>query len=286
MILREPARQGEVFLQDLRQAVTSDPENLHLWWLGQSGFLVVLGETRVLFDPYLSDSLTRKYAGTDKEHLRVTGNVIEPARLTDIDVVTSTHNHTDHLDAETLLPLKAANPDLELLIPEANRAFVRERLGVAPDGSGDWFTGLDAWESTTVKGLSFTGVPAAHNEVERDEAGRCRFLGYILELGRWTLYHSGDTRPIPGLAERLKPYRIDLAMLPINGSLEERRVAGNLWGQEAAALADNAGIRWVVPCHYDLFAFNTVTPLAFREACEARRLEYGLLRPGGRLSLS
>src|SRR6266404_1645616 len=98
-----------------------------LWWLGQSGFLVYVDGISILFDPYLSDSLTRKYANTDKPHVRVTERVVDPQRLTGLDVITSSHNHTDHLDAETLLPLLKANPRAKLLIPRANRAFVFER---------------------------------------------------------------------------------------------------------------------------------------------------------------
>ena len=39
------------------------------------------------FDPYLSDSLSIKYANTDKPHTRISERVIDPARLTMIDVV-------------------------------------------------------------------------------------------------------------------------------------------------------------------------------------------------------
>ena len=84
----------------------------------------------LLIDPYLSDSLTRKYAATDKPHVRMTERAIAPERLDFIDVVTSSHNHTDHLDAETLGPLLRANPAMKLVIPEANRQFVAERLGI------------------------------------------------------------------------------------------------------------------------------------------------------------
>src|ERR1039457_5218361 len=100
-----------------------------LWWLGQSGFLLGTHAGTILFDPYLSDSLTTKYAATDKPHTRITERVVAPERLTGIDIITSSHNHTDHLDAETLLPLFAANPKATFVIPRANRAFVLERLG-------------------------------------------------------------------------------------------------------------------------------------------------------------
>ena len=41
-------------------------------WLGQGGFELSDGEASILLDPYLSDSLTRKYAQTDKPHVRMT----------------------------------------------------------------------------------------------------------------------------------------------------------------------------------------------------------------------
>ena len=36
-----------------------DDNNFHLWWLGQSGFLLQWNGKRILIDPYLSDSLTK-----------------------------------------------------------------------------------------------------------------------------------------------------------------------------------------------------------------------------------
>lgn len=275
---------GAKFLEDVESVVSVRPEALHAWWLGQSGFLVAAGGKRVLFDPYLSDSLTRKYAGTGKEHVRMSELVVHPGDLRDIDLVTSSHAHTDHLDAETLRPLFQTNPRMCMVYPAAERELVEERVerNIAEDEN---FVGMDAGVEALIGDLTVTGVPAAHNEVEKDGDGRCRFLGYIVRMGNWTVYHSGDTRPVPGLADLLRPHRIDLAFLPINGYLEERRVAGNLWGQEAAALADNAGISCVVPCHYDLFTFNTETPQAFIEACERRGQKYQVLRGGERVTI-
>jgi L-ascorbate metabolism protein UlaG (beta-lactamase superfamily) len=91
--------------------------------MGQSGFLIKWQDRGLLFDPYLSDSLTVKYAETDKPHIRMVERVIAPARLNDIIVATSSHNHTDHLDAETLHALLKTNPDLQLVLPEANIEF-------------------------------------------------------------------------------------------------------------------------------------------------------------------
>jgi L-ascorbate metabolism protein UlaG (beta-lactamase superfamily) len=111
-----PLQAGEALLDDVRGA-DPDPGLLHLWWLGQAGFLVAWRGRHLLLDPYLSDSLTRKYADTDKPHERMTELVVEPERLSLVDVVTSSHAHTDHLDPDTLRALLTARPDVEIVAP-------------------------------------------------------------------------------------------------------------------------------------------------------------------------
>src|SRR4029078_9138595 len=101
----------------------NDETHFHLWWLGQSGFLLQWKGKRVLIDPYLSDSLTKKYANTDKPHIRMSERLIDPSLLKNISIVTSSHNHTDHLDAETLVPILKNTPGIKFIIPEANREF-------------------------------------------------------------------------------------------------------------------------------------------------------------------
>jgi L-ascorbate metabolism protein UlaG (beta-lactamase superfamily) len=276
--MKRPLQENDAFLGDVRRALASGQRKL--WWLGQSGFLVVQRGRALLLDPYLSDSLTRKYAGTDKPHVRITERVVNPAALGAlgvIDVITSSHNHTDHLDAETLGPLLQANPSAKLVIPSANRNFVIERLGT--DGTSR-LTELDAGTSAAVAGIQFHGIAAAHNTVERDAAGRCKFLGYVVCWAGFTIYHSGDTMLHDGLVPALRPFAVDIALLPINGDHPERRVAGNLDGRQAAILAHDIGARSVVPCHYDLFEFNTALPDEFAAECRRIGQPFQILQNG------
>jgi L-ascorbate metabolism protein UlaG (beta-lactamase superfamily) len=62
-------------------------------------------------------------------------------------------------------------------------------------------------------------------------------------------------------------------------------VAGNLNGTEAAALAKAGKVRLVVPCHYDLFEFNTETPDEFATACGRLDQPFKVLRCGEKLEL-
>jgi L-ascorbate metabolism protein UlaG (beta-lactamase superfamily) len=274
-----PFQAHDRLLSDI-EAARNYPKQAHLWWLGQSGFLLQWRGMHLLLDPYLSDSLTKKYSATDKPHVRMTELVIDPSRLSFIDVITSSHNHTDHLDAETLCPLLSANPSVRLVVPAANQKFAADRLGVGLDR----IEVIDADQSLTVSGFTIHAVPAAHESIEHDELGRCRFLGYVIEFDGMAVYHSGDTVRYDGMAERLRHWSIDVALLPINGSLPERRVAGNLWGREAAQLAFDTGIKTVIPCHYELFEFNTATPDEFVATCQQLGQEYQVLRAGERFS--
>jgi L-ascorbate metabolism protein UlaG (beta-lactamase superfamily) len=269
-------QKDEILQQDVLRADPGD--GLLIWWLGQSGFIVKGGQGTVVFDPYLSDSLTHKYQHTTTPHVRMTERAIDPQYLQGIDIVTSSHNHTDHLDRETLCPLIAANPEIVMVIPDVNRSFVARRLGCDPP----WLVGLKAGTSHEVRGIRFDAVPAQHHEtgLPTDDC-----LGYVVTFATMRVYHSGDTLRYPQMATWLRPFQVDLAILPINGRRAERRVAGNLWGAEAAQLARDIQARLVVPCHYDMFAFNTETPDAFVAACERLQQPYKVLQCGERWAL-
>jgi len=247
-----------------------------VWWLGQSGFLLKYRNETILFDPYLSDSLTEKYKNTDKPHTRISDLVVHPALLNNINIVTSSHNHTDHLDAETLNPIFENNSMAAFVIPEANRAFVVERLKCALD----FPIGLDEKKNVKIGNFEIIGIPAAHNTIERNENGQCKFLGYIVKFGAYTIYHSGDTLWYEGLQEILMDNHIDMAFLPINGNKPERKVAGNLSFKEAAELGKVSKVKMVIPHHYDLFEFNTEDPENFKNACDKIGTPYKILELG------
>lgn len=270
-----PLLSHDALLADIHASDRRDG-GFRLWWLGQSGFLLQWQGVHVLLDPYLSDSLTKKYSQTDKPHVRMTELVIDPERLSFVDIVTSTHNHTDHLDAETLSPILAANPGVKLLVAEANRAFVADRLSI----DAGLAVGLDDGTSVEFLGIRFSGIASAHESLERDDQGRAKYLGYVLQFGSWSIYHSGDTVRYEGMSGKLLPFKIDVALLPINGRSPERRVPGNLFGREAAQLAKDIEAKLVIPCHFDMFEFNTASPDEFVHQCRKLGQPFKALRCG------
>jgi L-ascorbate metabolism protein UlaG (beta-lactamase superfamily) len=277
--LIQAIKKNEGLIQEM-DSFLSDNNRFHLWWLGQSGFLLQWKGKRILIDPYLSDSLTKKYAATDKPHTRMSERVIDPELLKNISIVSSSHNHTDHLDGETLVPVLKNNPGIKFIIPEANREFVADRVKCTKE----FPLGLNDGRSVTIGQFAFHGIPAKHNEIERDENGNCKFMGYVIGFDKYRIYHSGDTLWFDEMVALLKPFAVDVAILPINGNDPSRKVAGNLNCEEAAKLGKAIGAKLVIPCHYDMFTFNTADVKHFTEEAQKLGQSYKILKGGERFS--
>jgi L-ascorbate metabolism protein UlaG (beta-lactamase superfamily) len=201
--------------------------------------------------------------------------VVAPEDLL-VGMLFSTHNHTDHLDPETLRPLLHSNKGAHLFVSAANveEAYRRAQVGFGVIGLTE-----DVEHSRYDGFFTIRVVPAAHEVIERDEQGVLKCVGFVVTLGPWTIYHSGDTLVYDGMVERLRPFNVDVAILPINGKV------GNMGGADAARLAKEIGARIVIPCHYDMFEFNTADPAdEFIPECRRLGQPYRVLQLGERFS--
>ena len=169
-----------------------------------------------------------------------------------------------------VMPASGATPDEAALIA-ALPGCVGWIAGVEPVSEADIAAAridpgarlipADAGEvAEPLPGLRLTVLPAAHETLARDAAGRHHFLGYGLTVAGLTLYHSGDCIPFDGLLPALCRLGPDIALLPVNGR-DAARLAGGIPGNftldEAIALARAAGAGVLIPHHFGMFSFNT-----------------------------
>ncbi len=266
--LIQPAKKGSELLEEIRDERPA-PGSLLIWWLGQSGYAIKSQHGLLVIDPYLSEHLTAKYAATNKPHVRMTEAPFRGHELQNVDLILSSHKHSDHLDPATMPDLMGASPRAQLALPASllNHAL---QMGLPEPRT----TGLDAGESIDRAGYRVRAIPSAHEGLDTDDLGRHLYLGFVIEAEGLRLYHSGDTLAYDGLVEQLCDRPFDVMFLPINGRDPKRGVSGNMDSSEAVSLATAVRPRFVVPHHYDMFTFNTV-PVSEFEA-EAARLPLGV----------
>lgn len=267
--LIQPVRQGEALLAEIA-TTRPEPGSIAVWWLGQSGFLIKSASSTIVVDPYLSESLTRKYAASSRPHIRMTAAPCRGSDLSSIDLLVASHKHSDHLDPETALPILAASPACRLVLPSSLVDHARS-LGIPPER----MIGLDAGESVRVNDRdSLRAIPSAHEQLDTDAQGRHLYLGFVLQIEGLRLYHSGDSVLFDALPDWIGPVPPDVMFLPINGRDPNRGVPGNMTAAEAVDLAARVRPRYIAPHHYDMFTFNTVSVDEFR--AESRRLPPGV----------
>jgi L-ascorbate metabolism protein UlaG (beta-lactamase superfamily) len=187
-----------------------------------------------------------------------------------LDYFFCTHNHRDHLNMETLLPAAGAAPGARFIVPAPHTGLL------APLGP-ERITGASEGRDISLPGVSVSPVAAAHPDYE-GENGNYACLGYVIQGGGVSVYHSGDTYVTPRLVETLKKFSIDIAILPINGGDWERTAAGiigNMSALEAVKLSRVIGADLTVPAHYDMMPGNTEDPGLFAgymyEYCPEKR---------------
>jgi L-ascorbate metabolism protein UlaG (beta-lactamase superfamily) len=227
------------------------------WWLRQATFIVKLGGTVVIIDPFLSEMEGRRYPplfdARDAEGA--------------VDVVACTHDHDDHIDPVAIEGL-AKHTKAIFVAPRAHEARMRS-LGATPDR----FIGMNDEESRTVSGITFHAVKASHEFFDRTPGDLYPHLGYVLQGAGRTVYHPGDGVWWEGLQARLSRWSFDAMFLPINGRDAKRYragIIGNMTYQEAVDLAGGLPVKLAVPMHYDMFALNSADPNLFVDYMEAK----------------
>lgn len=248
----------------LGEIVKSAPaaNTVHIWYLGQHGFAVSLADKLFYIDVILNPLAGKD--GIDRKNYPVP---FEPFERQRVDYYISTHNHGDHLNMNTILPLSKANPGTKFIVPKP-WVSVLTKAGIEKER----VFGACSGEVLDFGQVKINPVPAIHttyiqDDGEKDENGDYRDLGFVFKSGELSIYHPGDTWINPGLVKILKNLGpLDIATLPVNGTDWERTgkgCIGNVSAMDAVKLAMEIPVDCVIPCHYDMMPDNTENPAYF-----------------------
>ncbi|MDK2902527.1 MAG: hypothetical protein PWQ93_446 [Clostridiales bacterium] len=214
-------------------------------WLGQAGFVLNLADgVKVCIDPYLSHSVE----SAEGLHRLMPINTM-PEQL-DCDIIISTHDHLDHFDPDTIIPIYNES-DAVFMGPSSCLEHYKA-LGLSPDR----FHVLDRGQQKTLIGLSLKAVAAEHTSGKYSDA-----IGMVIDDGTYVIYHTGDSEYTEEVVHEVTGLRPDIMFVPINGRW------GNMTAQQAAQLVSAVQPKIAVPMHYGMFAENTADPQEFIDAC-------------------
>ncbi len=184
-----------------------NPDTVKITFVNHSTFLIQYKGVNIITDPIWSKR-TSPFQWAGPERMRPPGIRFED--LPKIDLVIISHNHYDHLDANTMKDLlKVHNP--KVIAPLGVSAYIKS-LGFENTEDLDW------WTVSDFKNLKITCVPAQHfsgrGMFDRDAT---LWAGYVIQSDEKTIYFAGDT----GYDEKLfreigeKFDSMDVSMIPI-----------------------------------------------------------------------
>ena len=183
-------------------------------WIGHATMLVQMNGLNILTDPIFSDrAFMVQWAGPQRK----TPLPATLAELPHIDLVLVSHNHYDHLDADTIDALNRQPGGAPLfVVPLGVEVWMRDR-GVQRVQAFDW------WDSKPVAGVEVSCVPVNHwsarNPFDRNAT---LWGGWVIRAPGFSLFFAGDTgysADFKDIGNRFGGF--DLALIPV-GAYEPR----------------------------------------------------------------
>ncbi len=237
------------------------PNQIGLFYLGQVGFIIKYNERYILVDGYLSDYVDKNCCSENVKWVRNYPAPISASELDFVDYVFCTHAHFDHADPYTLSEIAGVNKKAKFIVSEAIKDVI-SHYGIPSEN----LLGVECDKKTILEnGISVTAIPAAHEELHKDENGNYFEVGFLFEFGKTRIFHGGDGCPYDGLENRIKG--CDILILPVNGRDYYRTqvldIIGCFDSTEAALLAQNCGADLLIPTHIDLYNVNRINPAEF-----------------------
>lgn len=178
---KEEKKNEEIYLKvKFEKNLLSNGED-YLIWLGHSSYLIKINGVVFITDPIIFDNTFLK---------RKIEFPIAPENLPAIDFILLSHNHRDHLDANSLKFLREKNKDLKILTG----------LGISDIIKG-WFEGNEIQEagwyqqySLVKSDLKITYVPSRHwSRRWLWDDNKSLWGGFFIQSTDFTIYFMGDS---------------------------------------------------------------------------------------------
>ena len=256
------------------------PDMVGIFYTGQVGFILKYNEKYILIDGYLSDYVDRNCCSENVKWVRKYPVPIHPEDLDFIDYVFCTHSHFDHADPDTLSTLAKINNKAKYIVSKGIKDTILS-YGIKEDD----LLAIDTDVKIQLDNeISATAIPAAHEQLHKDENGNYLEVGFKLTLGDTTLFHAGDGCPYPELTDKIGT--ADILIMPVNGRdyfrTEVLDIIGCFDSNEAITIAKQVNAILLIPCHFDLYDVNCINPAHFVDCLKEKNPDqkFHIFAPG------
>jgi len=222
---------------------------VEIQYLGHSGFKLAFPHTSILIDPFINNS------NQEPEFKTLTKIPLKEEEFKGIGLILITHEHFDHFDKKAIETI-IKNNDCYIIGHES----VIQELNVPKH----LLCPIKLGEKISIKRIDVTAVTAHHPNSYYP-------LGYLIDSGKETIYHAGDTELIDEFSE----IKADIALLPIGGNFTMDCVDG----VKATKVMKP---KVVIPMHYNTFSLIKADANEFKAKIEKSILETNtvILQPG------
>lgn len=194
---------------------SKDPKHTSVTWFGHSTVLVQVNGKHILTDPQFSQRASPvSFMGPQ----RYTALPLPIDKLPHIDFVIISHDHYDHLDAQTIKKLVQKQKDAQpyIFAPLGYERWLK-RHGANKILEMDW------WENQSIEGITIHNTPVQHwTRRTFQDRNRKLWSGWALHTKDFKFYFAGDsgyTDWFKKIGEKLGPF--DVSAIPI-GAYEPR----------------------------------------------------------------
>ena len=155
---------------------------LCIYFLGQSGYVLKFKELTIYIDPYLTDYIENPLGLNEKKMYRLFPSPIDPKTITKCDVIICTHSHVDHMDPWTINKI-----DTNYKLFSSIGAYEKSDLKI----SKSKIRFLQPEKTFKIGEISIIPFPAAHYELI-DEFGRPDCLSILIQWKGINLFFWGN----------------------------------------------------------------------------------------------
>jgi len=222
-------------------------------WLGHATFLITINGKTILTDPFLTEYASPLWIFGSRRYVQPG---ISLDNLPPIDMVVVSHNHFDHLDAETIESLQGKE-NIYIFVPLGLKSFFKDR-------GYTYIEELDWNESFSYGGIELKALPAVHySGRELNDKNKTLWCSWSISSQFEKIYFSGDTSYSPTIFKTIGkengPY--DLAIVSI-GAYKTRKYgpASHLTPEEAVKVVIETKSRVAVAMHWGTIEISDESP--------------------------